>query len=240
MKIVDAHSHAYNYSKDELGKFERDFLIVSVSEDYSTSKESIELSKIYKNIIPAVGIHPWIAHKINIKDEIKKIEDLIKHTDVKIIGEIGLDKARFRKTIDTQLKVFEELLEIASDYDLAVNIHSAGTAGKIFQLLLKHDIKKAYFHWYTGSIPLMKQIESVGYFIGINVVFEQSKNNFEAAKNVNLHNVLFESDGPYKTRGIKLSTFMIKETIKKFANLRGLKLEKVIKTSYKNLMRYLK
>ncbi|MCD6483427.1 MAG: TatD family hydrolase [Candidatus Aenigmarchaeota archaeon] len=240
MKIVDAHSHAYDYSKNELEKLEKDFIIISVSEDYSTSKKSIELSKIYRNIIPVVGIHPWIPHRINVKDELRKIEELIKRTSIKIIGEIGLDKTRFRKTLDVQLKVFEELLKTAADYDLAVNIHSAGTAGKIFQLLLKYDIKKAYFHWYTGSIPLMKQIESVGYFIGINVVFEDSKNNFEAAKNVNLRNVLFESDGPYKTRGIRLSTFMLKNTIEKFAELRGIKPEKAIKISYKNLMRYLK
>jgi len=148
MKIVDVHSHAYDYSKNELEKLKKDFIIISVSEDYSTSKKSIELSKIYRSIIPAVGIHPWTAHKINVKDEIRKIEELIKKVSIKIIGEIGLDKTRFRKTIDMQLKVFEELLKIAADHDLAVNIHSAGTAGKIFQLLLKYDIKKLTF---TGT-----------------------------------------------------------------------------------------
>lgn len=241
MKLVDAHSHAYNYKRSTLDNLKNKFIIVGVSEDLKTSIESLKLSERYKNIVPAVGIHPWYVHKMDWKEELKQIEKIIVSNDkVKIIGEIGLDKARYRKTIDIQLKVFEELVKMAKDYNLAVNIHSAGTSGKIFQILTKYDISKAYFHWYTGSLPLLKQIEDAGYFIGINVVFERSKNNFEAAKNVNLRNVLFESDGPYRARGIDLSTTLVEETMKKFSELRDIKYEKLVKIIYKNFRRYVK
>ncbi|WP_256443604.1 TatD family hydrolase [Candidatus Nanopusillus massiliensis] len=83
----------------------------------------------------------------------------------------------------------------------------------VFDLLIKYDIKKAYFHWYSGDEKLLEEIINKGYFIGINVatiVNEKYKKYIEIA---NIKSIITESDGLYNYKGIYTSSTYAKRPI---------------------------
>ena len=97
MIFFDTHAHMYDKAfdkdRDELLKLleKLEYKIVCPSENYETSLQSIELSKKFKNLYAAIGIHPYFA-EIDKKCDLKKIFDLVKaNSEVVAIGEIVLD-----------------------------------------------------------------------------------------------------------------------------------------------------
>lgn len=223
---VDVHCHLHEYSDDEVKELVKDTLIFAVSDDYKSSKRTIELAKEINNIIPGVGIHPWkIGININI-DEVGRILELIEKAKVKMIGEVGLD-SRFRKeTLDLQERVFRELLEHASP-NMLFNVHTPGTWERVFKLLTDYNIRVAIFHWYSGPIELLREIEAQGYYISINPSVEFQREHREIAKQAPLNIILTESDGPYRYKGRLLGPKLIPLTLNILAKLKGMDVEEV-------------
>ncbi|MFX0174404.1 MAG: TatD family hydrolase [Candidatus Hodarchaeota archaeon] len=64
--------------------------VISVSQTFNESLRSLELAKKYNEIIPAIGISPWKAHKR--EHELEEFKKLItERKTIRILGEIGLD-----------------------------------------------------------------------------------------------------------------------------------------------------
>ncbi len=239
MKIVDAHVHLYEYEKTELRRWPKDkYILLAVSDDISSSYKTIHLSLLYEHIIPAVGIHPWEVHKHS-KEDLEKIKKLVEKYEISVLGEIGLDKKFVPETFDKQLEFFKYFLELAKEYDLALNLHAPDAWRDVFDLLLKYDIKKAYFHWYTGPLDLLEEIQEKGYFIGINPAIRIQKKHQEVLKKADLKNILTESDGPYDYRGLKLSPSLIELTLEYISKVKSVPIDKLKKIIQKNLARFL-
>lgn len=229
-KFFDAHCHAYELKNLSVLK---DFLLVSVAEDLETSKKNLQL-KNRENIIVGIGIHPWVVERIN-EDDLKELEKLVKENEIKMIGEIGLDKAVAWRSYSLQPEVFEFQLNLAKEFDLPVNLHGAGAWKEVFDLVLKKDIKFANFHWYSGSLDLLKEIQSVGYFISANLSLIVKENHKRCVEFVDVKNLLVESDGPYEYKGLKLTPEKIPETIVEIAKLKGINEKELEKILWENL-----
>jgi len=192
------------------------------------------LSQLNENVIPAVGIHPWNVENVN-ENTFKIIEDIIKENKIKILGEIGLDKKFKPETFEKQKEIFEKFLNLAKEYDLNLNLHTPNASNEVFDLLIKYDIKKAYFHWYSGDEKLLEEIIDKGYFIGINVatiINEKYKRYIEIA---NIKNIITESDGPYNYKGIILHPNMLKDLYRLISNMQKIDLEElsnIIQTNF--------
>ena len=228
MKYIDSHCHLYKFNEIEIKRIikDKDIIILSVSEDLESSLKNIVLSQLNENIIPAIGIHPWNIEKVN-ENTFKIIEDIIKDNKVKILGEIGLDKKFKPETFEKQKEIFEKFLNLAIEYDLNLNLHTPNASNDVFDLLIKYDIKKAYFHWYSGDEKLLEEIIDKGYFIGINVatiVNEKYKKYIEIA---NIENIITESDGPYNYKGIILHPDMLKDLYKLISDIKRVSLKEL-------------
>jgi TatD DNase family protein len=236
MKYVDSHCHLYKFNEIEIKRIikNRDIIILSVSEDLESSLKNLVLSQLNENVIPAVGIHPWNVENVN-ENTFKIIEDIIKENKIKILGEIGLDKKFKPETFEKQKEIFEKFLNLAKEYDLNLNLHTPNASNEVFDLLIKHDIKKAYFHWYSGDEKLLEEIIDKGYFIGINVatiINEKYKRYIEIA---NIKNIITESDGPYNYKGIILHPNMLKDLYRLISNMQKIDLEElsnIIQTNF--------
>jgi TatD DNase family protein len=240
MKYIDSHCHLYKFNEIEIKRIikNRDIIILSVSEDLESSLKNLVLSQLNENVIPAVGIHPWNVENVN-ENTFKIIEDIIKENKIKILGEIGLDKKFKPETFEKQKEIFEKFLNLAKEYDLNLNLHTPNASNEVFDLLIKHDIKKAYFHWYSGDEKLLEEIIDKGYFIGINVatiINEKYKRYIEIA---NIKNIITESDGPYNYKGIILHPDLLKDLYKLISNIRKIDLEElsnIIQTNFARLI----
>jgi len=240
MKYIDSHCHLYKFNEIEIKRIIRnkDIIILSVSEDLESSLKNLILSQLNENVIPAIGIHPWNIEKVN-ENTFKIIENIIKDNKIKILGEIGLDKKFKPETFEKQKEIFEKFLNLAKEYDLNLNLHTPNASNEVFDLLIKYDIKKAYFHWYSGDEKLLEEIINKGYFIGINVatiINEKYKKYIEIA---NIKNIITESDGPYNYKGIILHPDMLKDLYKLISDIRKINLEELSNIIQNNFARFL-
>ncbi|MFP3131753.1 MAG: TatD family hydrolase [Candidatus Nanopusillus sp.] len=240
MKYIDSHCHLYKFNEIEIKRItkDKDIIILSVSEDLESSLKNIVLSQLNENIIPAIGIHPWNIEKVN-ENTFKIIEDIIKDNKVKILGEIGLDKKFKPETFEKQKEIFEKFLNLAIEYDLNLNLHTPNASNDVFDLLIKYDIKKAYFHWYSGDEKLLEEIIDKGYFIGINVatiVNEKYKKYIEIA---NIENIITESDGPYNYKGIILHPDMLEDLYKLISDIKRVSLKELSNIIKNNFAKFI-
>lgn len=233
MIYVDAHCHADEYSIEKLSAMisKYSMKIVGVSVDYDSAIRILDYGDKLDNFIPCVGIHPWYIEKVNELD-ITKIFDLISR--VKCVGEVGLDTRFAATTIDKQREIFIEFLEIARDNDLVLNLHSVDTWREMLELLVKYDINKAIFHWYTGPISLLKEINDSGYMISINPAVKFQKKHLRVLEKAPLEMILTESDGPYQYRGVNLTPEMIPEVINIISDVKEIEVKDVVRIIYKN------
>jgi len=240
MKYIDSHCHLYKFNEIEIKRIlkNKDIIILSVSEDLESSLKNLVLSQLNENVIPAIGIHPWNIDKVN-ENTFKIIEDIIKDNKIKILGEIGLDKKFKPETFEKQKEIFEKFLNLAKEYDLNLNLHTPNASNEVFDLLIKYDIKKAYFHWYSGDEKLLEEIIDKGYFIGINVatiINEKYRKYIEIA---NIKNIITESDGPYNYKGIILHPDMLKDLYKLISDIRKINLEELSNIIQNNFARFI-
>jgi TatD DNase family protein len=216
--LVDAHSHLYGFENPE--KF-RTISIIVVAEDYRTSLEALRLGEKFDNVFPSVGVHPWKISEVS-DEEIKNVCELISRQDVKCIGEVGLDRRHARASFERQLEVFDTFAKLASEYSLPMNLHCLDAWQKALDILLKNDVPRALFHWYTGPLNLLEKISSVGYFVSINPMGVVQKKHREVARLMNIRSILTESDGPYVYRGVLLEPPMVENSLNIIAEVKGM------------------
>jgi len=237
-EIIDVHSHVYQYSKDELKELTNPmspFKIIGVGEDLETSRIVIELADKYSGkIIPCVGLHPW---NIDSSYELDDVLSLAISEQVDCTGEVGLDKKFVEETFSRQMEVFIRFLEYAKENNTVLNIHAAGAWQEVFDLLLKYDISRAMFHWYTGPINLIKDIEYAGYYISINAAIIIQEKSRKIASRVPENIMLLESDGPYNYKGLRLNSKHILKAAKIIGDLKGMKPKEVVKKANENAKR---
>jgi TatD DNase family protein len=240
MKYIDSHCHLYKFNEIEIKRIikNKDIIILSVSEDLESSLKNLVLSQLNENVIPAIGIHPWNIEKIN-ENTFKIIEDIIKDNKIKILGEIGLDKKFKPETFEKQKEIFEKFLNLAKEYDLNLNLHTPNASNDVYDLLIKYDIKKAYFHWYSGDEKLLEEIIDKGYFIGINVATIVNEKYREYIEIANIKNIITESDGPYNYKGIILHPDMLKDLYKLISDIRKINLEELSNIIQNNFARFI-
>lgn len=219
--LIDVHSHAYGYTNEELLDIRKEGIkIISVSEDIESSLKNIELYEQHGWLKPCVGIHPWNVTKLG-TIVIRELEKIVSHKEIICIGEIGLDTKFVPHSIDRQREFFIAQVKISKEYGLPLNIHSAGTWKEVYELIIKMDIDRAVFHWYTGPHDLLEQIEKQGFYISINPSLKLQEKHRKIAELANINNILLESDGPYNYRGLRLNSKMIKKTIEYLSSLKN-------------------
>ncbi len=227
--VLDAHCHLHEYSDEFI---ENDIAslgihILAVSDDYKSSLRTLNLSRRFPWVIPAVGLHPWNVGNSSLQ-EARDIINIVEDNDVMVLGEIGLDKKFRYETFDKQIEILKIFLSIARDRNLIVNIHAAGAWRETLELLYRYDIPLAIIHWYTGPIELLREIADRGYKITINPTISIQEKHREIARIAPLEIMLLESDAPYRYRGIDMHPKMVLELYRDIASVKGIDIDSVI------------
>jgi len=235
-KYVDSHIHLNEYSEERISSLcgRDDVVLIAVSEDLRSSLTNISIEKRCPNVRAAVGIHPWNVGKVS-ADELAKVLELV--GSVGFVGEVGLDKRFTPETFDLQLKIFSEFVTRALSSRKALLLHAAGAWREVLEILSRSAVETAVIHWYTGPLEYLKNIEELGYFIGVNVALLRQPKMREVVKQAPLDIMLTESDGPYEYRGLRLEPELIPELIREIAVIKGVEIEEVMTAVYNNYLK---
>lgn len=253
--IFDTHIHLNDkkiyenldfYIQDALNKGVKKFLCVGY--DLESSKIAIEIANKYHEVYASIGIIPTEYKQYN-DDSINNLRKLIdKSNKIVAIGEIGLDyyweKEESVRTL--QKKIFIEQIELANELNLPISIHCRDAYKDTLDILKEHTcIKKGIMHCFSGSLESAKEFIKLGYLIAFGGVltFKNSIKTKEVLQNIDLKDVVFETDAPYLAptpfRGkINIPSYIV-ETVKYASSLLNCPKETLEDITYKNSLRIL-
>ncbi len=225
--LVDSHVHLHEYGEGWTRYCDGRYLMLAVSDDVDSSIATLELGRKCVYVVPAIGVHPWNAGGVDVGEVLRVIEKLVVERGVRFLGEVGLDRAFHPETFDAQLRLFEGLLRIASDYGLGLSVHAAGAWRETFDMLKRYSVPVAIFHWYTGPLDLLEEIVAEGYFIGINPALLVQRKHEAVLERAPLEHVLTESDGPYSYRGLTLGPEMLEGLLRRVSEVKSVDVAEV-------------
>lgn len=247
---IDVHCHLpENYFYKSIDTFIKTWKrlgiknIVSVSQNYRESLRTIELSQKYpKIIIPAIGIHPWKAHKKI--EELSLIKGLLsQHKQIRILGEIGLDKHFIKQTerYPLQQKVLDFFFELAEQQDYRLMLHVKGAEQEIIDKIETSSIpgSRCCVHWFSGTEKTLQQFIDLDCYFSCGPALKYSTKHQQVPKKAPLERLLTESDGNVKYQGTIGQPSLIPDVTNFLSDLVKNSLNEIQKTILNNFHRFL-
>jgi TatD DNase family protein len=195
--MIDVHCHfdmAKNPEKYILENEKNRIVTIGMTNLPSHFHMGINYVRKYKYIRLALGLHPLMA-KEHAK-EYSKFRQYVEETSY--IGEVGLDFSREGfSTKEIQIKSFEFVLDCIRTKNKILSLHSRRAEKETFEMLVEKGIKNAIFHWYSGSLNVLKNIVNAGYYFSINSAMTQSNNGKKIIENIPKELILTETDFPF-------------------------------------------
>ena len=204
-----------------------------------------ELSQVEPWVFGTQGIHPHEAETYT--DAVE--EEIRAHaSDEKIVavGEIGLDYFYDNADRDVQREVFRRQLQIASDLDRPVVIHSREADDDTIEILKEFEAslkRRGVIHSFTSGPGLAQYAIAQGWCLGFNGIttFNKAENVRDIVRMTPMEQILLETDSPFLTpvpyRGRENAPFYIPFVAEKIAEVKALPLDQVLETAYRNSLR---
>ena len=197
--LIDTHCHLSHEDYDNLDEIlnNKECIMIASGCNDKTNKEVIELVNKYDNVYGTLGIHPEEVDNIT-SDSFKFIEDNLNNPKIVAIGEIGLDYYWVSDNKEKQKELFIKQLELATKYNKPIIVHSREAIQDTYDILKKYNLKGS-IHCFSSSLEMAKEFIKLGYKIGIGgtVTFKNSKKLQEIVKELDLKDILLETDSPY-------------------------------------------
>ena len=195
--MIDTHCHfdmlsdpvAFVEDKEKRGDF-----VIGMTNLPSHFETGFPFTTKYKHIRLALGFHPLLVH-----DNKNEWSRFLKNIDkTSYIGEIGMDFSRDGlPSKEAQIIMFRNILSALKDKKKFISIHSRMAESETLALLNEYDIKNVIFHWYTGSVKLIRDIIDSGYYMSVNEAMVCSINGRKVISEIPTDRILTETDLPY-------------------------------------------
>lgn len=202
--MIDAHIHIDQYTDEKiLNMLQQDLIFIGVAMDYKSCMRLLDLQS--ERIHIAFGYHPEQDIQM---DEVYRILELIDvhHDKLAAIGEVGLPQYLRREKpsihMEQYIHVLELFIEKAAQYQLPVVLHAVYDDALIaLQLLKKHHIKRAHFHWFKASDDVISQVLESEYMVSVTPDILWNKKTRKVAEMFPLTRIMAETDGPWQHEG---------------------------------------
>ncbi len=256
--LIDSHAHLdvgnYDADRDEVIARAREagvevMLEIAGSDIAGGSLEpGLKLAEAYPFIYAAVGVHP---HEASLYDQAleQKLLKYSLHPKVVGWGEIGLDFYYDNSPREAQREVFRRQLELALERSLPVIIHTRDAEEETIEILRRHwaeaggDQLGGIIHCFTGTQKLADAALGMGFHLSFSGVltFKAAEGLREVARSAPMDRLLIETDCPYLApvpyRGKRNEPAFVKETAARLAELKGVSLEVIARSTSDNFRR---
>jgi TatD DNase family protein len=200
---------------------------VQVGVTLESSKWSAEVAAKDPRLLAAVAIHPNEAARYENKQaldaDIDGIAALAMQERVRAIGETGLDffRTESEKGKLFQQHSFERHIQIAKDFNLALQIHDRDAHDQVVETLIRLGApERVVFHCYSGDIDLAKICAEHGWYTSFagNITIKRNQKLRDSLKHMPKHLILVETDAPFLTpeplRGRPNAPYLIPITVR--------------------------
>ncbi|GGD68815.1 TatD family hydrolase [Paenibacillus nasutitermitis] len=216
---IDAHIHVDLYPSGERdAMLKRAFdqgitAVVAVSMHLESCKINRELAMKYPGrLIPAYGFHPEqiLPSGSQLEELMGWIRDRNKAGETFAIGEVGLpyytrlEAREAGRPFDEgpYLQVLDQFAALAAELDRPLVLHAVyEDADKACDILDKHQVRRAHFHWFKGSSATLGRIRAAGFRISVTPDVEYEEEIRQIVKDYPIELMMTETDGPWPFEG---------------------------------------
>ena len=207
MEFIDTHTHnsdpAYQDCEDEvIHRAEEAGVTALIQADIDSSERErmYSLSARHPGVLyNMLGLYPGSVNG-HWRDEIDALLPWRDKGPV-AMGEIGLDYHFGTEFKKEQKEAFRTQLELASEWDLPVNIHLRDATEDFFAIIkdCRHLHLRGNLHAFGGSYETFMRLSGLGdWYVGIGgvVTFKKSRIGEDISR-IPLDRILLETDAPY-------------------------------------------
>lgn len=252
--VIDTHCHLDMICGDE----EIDALvrrtsaagvspIITIGIDVTSSTKAVELANRHDPVYATVGIHPHNVQGVD-HSTYRTLAKLCADPKVVAYGEIGLDYVKQYAPQDMQLEHYKRQVDLAQKMALPLVIHDREAHDDILQVLVSRKPFPAggVMHCFSGDWSYAQKVLDLGFLVSIPgvVTFNKAAIMQEVARKIPLDKLILETDAPFLApdplRGKQNIPEYVLFTAQKIAELRGLSLEEVARTTTENALKLFK
>lgn len=248
--IIDSHIHLDLYKPDEVEKImtgldsARCTDLISVSFHLESCQHNLRLSEKFDRVHPAFGFHP--EQELPTDEELTDLFSWMENYREQMIaiGEVGLpyylrEEKGSGFSVEGHIELLEQFIMKTKQWDKPIILHAVYDDAPIAcDLLQKHGVEKAHFHWFKGDSKTVDRMMDNGWFISVtpDVVYEQEIQDL--VKVCPLEQMMVETDGPWRFEGPfsgkMTDPAMIHDAVAVIASIKKCEQEEVYKTLYGN------
>ena len=183
-------------------------------------EKSCEIAESHSNVYASVGLDPtqFIDCEI-VVDWIKSNKDRMI-----AIGETGLDHylTRDHKERDLQESCFRNLIDLAKEHKVPVQVHSRSAGRKALEVLESCNANEVHMHAFDGKSSLARfASRDLGFYFSIPTSVVRSPQKKKLVKAVHIERLLIETDSPVlgAEKGIRNVPSNLPIALKEVANI---------------------
>ena len=202
MYLIDSHCHLHDrefFSKKQAesmlsGAAKRGVKqIICIGTSHEDSLNASAFAKSHPDVFWTYGIHPESADNYTI--ECEKDKKLV------AIGEIGLDYHYAGYNREAQIKLFEQMLQLAIDLNLPCSFHVRDALPDFFSVVKNYSgLKPSVLHSFSDTKESLEYALNQGFFIGVNGLITFA--NLACYRDLTsdfLDHCILETDAPFLT-----------------------------------------
>lgn len=201
--LIDSHSHLHDrqFFKEEQAEemVKRSMKknvkkIVCIGTDPIDSMVAKDFANSHSGVYWTYGVHPEETNggkKIDCSNAIfnRDCEKLV------AIGEVGLDYHSEDHDRDAQIRLFNEMLQLAKDNDLPLSFHVRNAFEDFFAVTANFPEVRGVVHSFTDSKKTLKKIlNDTDFYVGVNGLA-----TYSTLPTPPLERILLETDAPFLT-----------------------------------------
>jgi TatD DNase family protein len=242
--VFDTHIHLDLYEPEERNRMLEAAWgtgiegVVSVSMGMKSCLVNRELAlRHHGRILPAYGHHPEQPPLDG--EGLQVLCDWTRERGAEqesfAIGEVGLPYYMRKEAegrgdtfdLSPYMEQLEGFIRLAAELDRPIVLHAVyEDAEAVLDLLERHSIRNAHFHWFKGSPCTVARLLRNGYYISVtpDVLYESEIRELAAVYPLN--RLMVETDGPWPFEGSfagkQTEPGMVRDVIREISLIRGL------------------
>lgn len=197
--LVDTHCHLHDreffsaeQAEEMLARAHENGIekIICIGTSHEDSLAARDFAESHDDVFWTYGIHPEYASEVA-----EPIFSTTPSSKLVAIGEVGLDYHYEGYDRGAQIKLFEEMLQLAKDNNLPLSFHVREAFDDFFPVVANFPEVKGVVHSFTDSKKVLKRIlNETDFYVGVNGLA-----TYSTLPTPPLERILLETDAPFLT-----------------------------------------